>query len=281
MKQGTYTLIICLWSLVGGFTHAGHADEIVMGSGDWCPYVCDPARHGGRHGYLPDIAKRIFERAGHTFSMQYLPFARAIQYVRGGKLAGIPGVYHGDVPDFIFPPEPQGVGINTFYVRKDSPWRYGGYDSLRRLTKLGVIRDYYYGEEIKRFMDACPTQVDILHGDEPQKRNLRQLQHGRIMAWVEDNQVAQYSIRSMHLGERIIPVGTLDDKLFVYIAFSPALAKANTYAQLLVEGVEQLRQSGELAKILTSYGLRDWKDTACQFNNASRPGEAQTGLENQ
>lgn len=261
MKQ-RMCILVCIWWLMCAAACTARADDIVMGSGDWCPYVCDPAKHDGKYGYLPDIAKIIFERAGHTFSMQYMPFVRVIQYVRSGKLAGIPGVYHGDVPDFVFPSVPQGVGRNTFYVRRGTSWRYTGEASLHGLNRLGVIRDYYYGAEIQRFMETSPAQVEILHGDDPQQRSIRKLQFDRITAWIEDNQVAQYNISRMGLEKDILPAGALDDELFVYIAFSPALAKADRYAQLLEDGVEQLRRSGELAGILAAYGLHDWKDGA-------------------
>lgn len=260
MKKSIITLIISTFLVVGGLAYTGNADEIIMGSGDWCPYVCDPTLHNGKYGYLPDIAKLIFERAGHSFTMQYMPFARVIQDARDGKLAGIPGVYRGDVPDFIFPSVPQGIGINTFYVQKETSWRFEGYDSLQTLTMLGVIRDYYYGDEIQRFIETCPSQVEILHGDDPQQRSLKKLQDGRIMAWIEDNQVAQYNISRMKLEDEILPAGDLGNELFVYIAFSPAVEKAQAYAQLIVDGVEQLRQSGELDTILAAYGLRDWKE---------------------
>jgi len=259
MKKLLFTLICTCW-ILGGPALTGHADEIVMGSGDWCPYVCDPVKHDGKYGYLPDIAKIIFERAGHSFRMQYLPFGRVIQLARAGALAGIPGVYRGDVPDFVFPSVPQGIGINTFYVKSNSAWRYEGSASLKALSRMGVIRDYYYGQEIQRFMDAYPEHVEVLHGNDPQQRSLMLLDQDRITAWIEDNQVAQYNIRRMNLGKEIRPAGDLGNKLYVYIAFSPTVEKADAYARLIVDGVEQLRQSGELNTILASYGLRDWKE---------------------
>jgi len=260
MRKVVFTLIISVWWVVGGLAYTGHADEIVMGSGDWCPYVCDPAKHDGKYGYLPDIAKIIFKRAGHSFRMQYLPFVRVIQQAREGKLAGIPGVYHGDVPDFIFPGVPQGIGVNTFYVKKGTSWKFKGKNSLRQLSVLGVIRDYYYGDEVHNFMETSPSHVEILHGIDPQQRSLMLLKQGRIMAWVEDNQVAQYNIKRMYLEDEIVPAGDLGEELPVYIAFSPGVEKAQEYVRLLEDGVEELRRTGELETILAGYGLRDWEE---------------------
>ena len=46
----------------------------------------------------------------------------------------------------------------------------------------------------------------------------------------------------------------------VYTVFSPATpAKSKQYAQILVKGIEKLRQTGNLDKILAKYGLEDWE----------------------
>lgn len=235
------------------------ADKIVMASGDWCPYVCNPKLHDGKYGYLPDMAKIVFEKAGHSFEMRYMPFARVVDLGKKGKIDGIPGVYKGDVPSFVFPPVPQGIGINTFYVEKGSSWKFENLDSLQKLTKLGLIRDYYYGDDIKKFVETFPAKVDMLHGGNPQKRSLMKLKIGRVGAWLEDNQVAQYNIKRLELKKEVKPAGHTKEQFPVYIAFSPKIAKSGEYVRIVTEGVEKLRQSGDLKKILSVYGIDDWK----------------------
>ena len=242
------------------FPYSASADKIVFGSGDWCPYVCDPSLHDGKFGYLPDMAKIIFENAGHLFEMQYMPYSRALEYAKEGRVNGIPGVYRGDAPDFIFPAAPQGIGESTFYVQKGSTWKYEGAASLQTLASLGVILNYFYGDVVTEFAGAFPDKMDILSGEAPQERSLKKLQAGRISAWIEDNRVAEYNIMRSGLEGEIVPAGGLGEKQFVYIAFSPANSKSAEYARLIEQGVEQLRQSGELAKILAVYGLKDWKE---------------------
>jgi polar amino acid transport system substrate-binding protein len=46
----------------------------------------------------------------------------------------------------------------------------------------------------------------------------------------------------------------------VYIAFSPNLADAPRYADMLTRGMIELRRSGALSDILKTYGLEDWSD---------------------
>lgn len=237
-----------------------HADKIVMGSGDWCPYVCDPNVHDGKFGYLTEIAKIVFEKKGHEFVMEYMPFVRAVKLAREGSITGLVGVYKGDVPDFVFPEVNQGVGRNTFYSVTGNPWRYTGIDSLNTVKLLGTIKDYFYGDEITAFAKAHPDKVDELFGDKPQERSINKLNMGRISVWIEDNQVAKFNIKQMGLDKQLVPVGSIGDDLLVYIAFSPNVPKAKDYASLIVKGVDELRQSGELKRILSGYGLEDWEN---------------------
>jgi len=260
MRKNVITIVVFALLLFEGRARVANADDIIMGSGDWCPYVCDPSIHDGANGYLADIAKIIFEDAGHSFTIKYMPFARALSFAREGKITGIPGIYMGDAPDLIFPSAPQGIGINTFYVRRESPWTFKGTDSFSTVTRLGVIRDYYYGDEVHEFIKRFPSKIDILHGNNPQVRSLIKLQRGRIDAWIEDNQVAQYNINRMKLEGEIVPAGTVGNELDVYIAFSPHVENARKYSRLITEGIERLRQSGDLKRILDAYGIGDWEN---------------------
>jgi polar amino acid transport system substrate-binding protein len=44
------------------------------------------------------------------------------------------------------------------------------------------------------------------------------------------------------------------------MAFSPKNPKSKEYAKLLSAGIEQMRLSGELSKILAKYQLTDWRE---------------------
>jgi hypothetical protein len=45
----------------------------------------------------------------------------------------------------------------------------------------------------------------------------------------------------------------------VFIALTPKYANAADLAKTLSNSIVQLRKSGKLAKILESYGVKDWK----------------------
>jgi polar amino acid transport system substrate-binding protein len=45
----------------------------------------------------------------------------------------------------------------------------------------------------------------------------------------------------------------------VYIAFSPGNKNSIDYAQILSDGILEMRSNGHLGRILFKYGLQDWK----------------------
>lgn len=121
------------------------ADTITLRADEWCPYNCTP--NSSQIGYMIEIAKEIFESAGHQIDYQTLNWARAIEETRAGKFNGIVGAAKGDAPDFIFPTEALGVSVNAFVTGKDNSWTFTGIESLNGKT-LGVIRNYSYGDTI-------------------------------------------------------------------------------------------------------------------------------------
>ncbi len=82
---------------------------------------------------------------------------------------------------------------------------------------------------------------------------------GRIDAFPEDRMVANWHFKQNSLSGKVKEAGIAVDKEKLYIAFSPKLATSKQYADLFAKGIIQLRQTGQLEKILNRYGLKDWK----------------------
>ncbi|SFV56538.1 ABC transporter, periplasmic domain [hydrothermal vent metagenome] len=75
---------------------------------------------------------------------------------------------------------------------------------------------------------------------------------------VEDPYVLEYyfKIKNSHIPFKIAGSTYADN---VYLAFSPNNPHSKEYAKILSEGINTLRKSGELDKILAKYGLHDWE----------------------
>ncbi len=244
-------IILCLCT--------AHAAEISLRSDAWCPYSCDPA--SDKPGILVEVARRIFQRAGHTVDYQDLNWARAIEEVREGRHDGLVDTYKSDAPDFVFPEEPIMISRMCFFVKEDDPWEYKDYNSLQD-RHVSVVNSYSYGESfddyIKKNEGKGNRIIQTLCGMDLTPRRITQMATGQIDTILEDCLVFPYQVA----GHKDLPAmrtlkgfrnaGCLPG-VELFIAFSPGKASSRGYADLITQGVRDMRASGELDEIVKGY----------------------------
>lgn len=254
-----FILTVCL---LAGFSTVAYADEVVLAGDVWCPINCEP--DSDKPGYMIEIARQALAPHGHTVVYRVLPWARAIEEARRGDINGIIGAFKEDAPDFVFPEVEQSMLGDEFFVKKDSSWRYTGIDSLKDVS-LAVILDYAYTDELDPYVQANlkdSSKIQAVAGDDALPINIRKLLKGRVEVVVESASVFWYTAATMGVADKLEEAGAVPEKTETYLAFSPAPAlaeKSAEYAKLLSEGTQKLRESGELAKILAKYNLKDWR----------------------
>lgn len=239
------------------FTGIAVADEIILGSDPWPPFT-DEA--GDNPGYMVEVAEKIFTQKGHTVVYKVMAWSRAVKITRAGKMNGIIGAAVGDAEDFVFPENELGKLENYMFVLKNSTWTFENIDSLKTV-KIGVILDYDYGATFMEYMKANQGsgKIDIMGGDDPLKKNILKLKAKRIDVLIEAKPVFEYTVEAMGMADLFKSAGSDGEADPIYVAFSPKHPKSKEYAKILSDGIEQMRQSGELATILAKYGQSDWK----------------------
>lgn len=241
--------------------HGARAETLTMAADSWCPYNCDAG--ASQEGAIVEIAEAAFAKHGITVEYINLPWSRAIVDTRGGKYNAIIGASHDDAPDFVFPAEQQAEMVNAFYVKQGNPWRFGGIESLDHVS-IGIIADYTYNKNLDPYLKRYThdmKRVQVISGDNALEVNIKKLLAGRIGAILEAQDVMQYKIEQMKLADKIAEAGVAErtDQDRLYIAFSPAQKESKKYAQILSKEMQAMRKSGELASILSRYGMKDWK----------------------
>ncbi|WP_127716087.1 ABC transporter substrate-binding protein [Halobacteriovorax sp. HLS] len=232
-------------------------EKIKLVADEWCPYNC--SEKSEKMGYMVEIAKKVFESKNIQLEYRTLNWSRAILDARSGKINGIIGAYKSDAEDFVFPSTHLGESLEVFVVKKDHEWKYSGIKSLDEVT-LGVIRDYSYGQNIDSYIALNKTnfqRIQIVSGDMPLERNIRKLLNNRISAVIANEAVLKWLMkRKPYLKDKIKIAGQRFTSTKVYIAFSPKNRKqSQRYAQILSDGIEKLKESGELEEILKKYGI--------------------------
>lgn len=237
---------------------AAAAETITLAADPWCPYTCEPGTD--KPGFMVEIARTVLGKAGHSVVYKSVNWTRAIKDAREGKYSGIMGAYTEDAPDFVFPETDQGKSKNSLFVKKENPWKYTGIDSLKQV-KIGIVKDYGYGEPLDGYFKSAKGSdlVQGVGGDDALVKNIKKMMAGRIDALVEDPNVFTLTAADMGVSDQITTAGDVTQALSVYIAFSPKDPKSKEYAKIITDGMAELRQSGELEKILARYGLKDWQ----------------------
>jgi polar amino acid transport system substrate-binding protein len=236
------------------FTVTVRADTIVLAADPWCPYNCEP--NTKQEGYLIDIARAVFEKAGHRVEYKTTNWARAIADAKEGKINGVVGAVPDEVPDFILTKEPLGSSQDHFYVLPKNPWRYQNTSSLSTI-KLGVINGYAYNADILNFIKANKKSpmLHIASGEHALKNNINMVMQGRLDTLIENKDVYDMTINKMGVTNQLMDAGSSGAATPIYIAFSPIDPHSQEYADLLSVGIIELRKTGELQKILAKYGL--------------------------
>ena len=241
-------------------------DIILLKSDTWCPYNC--ALGNKLPGYTIEIAKRIFEKAGHKLKYEIAPWSRALKLVKEDDITAIVGVTKNEAPELIFPEQEFGISDIHFFKRKGFDWIFAGTESLKNV-RVGIMDDYEYGTELDEYFEKNRNtkMVQIIKAKEPLVLNIRKLLRDRIDVIPEDKAVFIHTANSMGVWDKIEDAG-IDpiiskeglDESKLYIAFSPKNPKSKEYAKLITNGIEQMRLSGELSEILAKYRLTDWRE---------------------
>lgn len=251
------TLLAGAASRAADATVAPPARTIVLAADKWCPVNCSAT--SGPPGYAVELARAAFALAGRELEYRVMPWERAVEAAREGRIDGIIGAVAESAPGFVYPKETIGHNTNVFFVRSDRTWRYRGIHSLETVV-VGMASQYKFGEPfdsyVARYGDD-PRRITTIYSLEPVPQGMRLLQAGRIDAFLDDRMVVNWAMLRDPTLAGARESGTLND-IPLYIAFSPARKETRELADLFDERVRELRASGKLAPILARYGVSDW-----------------------
>lgn len=229
------------------------AETISMRADSWCPYNCEPGSR--KPGYVVEILYQALSKAGYTVDYKILGWDQSLKEAQDGKISGVIGASEGELKGGI---STQSIGMakNCFYVKANSEFRYNGVKSLIG-RKIGVISGYKYGKELDDDIISTPGKYTQASGDSPLEANVSKLEAGNLDMVLENESVFSYMIGGDELNPKYKSAGCLaDDRLFV--SFSGKNPKAAEYVKLINEALVNLKNSGELKRILDKYRVKDW-----------------------
>lgn len=246
-------IVICL---LFSFCSNLQADSISIRADEWFPMNGAPG--AAQPGYMIELAEKIFASNDHSIDYKVMPWERALDKVRTGDFNCVVGAYKEDAPGFIFPQEQWGMDDTAFYVSADSKLKLADLNALLKY-KVGVVQGYAYGGELDVLITNSPAVFKSIGGKDALDKNIKKLLNNRLDVVLESVAVMEAKLKQMGASDKVTVGGALDQPTEMYIACSPNHPKSKDYIQMIDEGTKKLRASGELAKILDKYGLKDWK----------------------
>lgn len=243
--------LVAFVSFTAAGTIYGADKEIVIGSDPWCPYQCFD--QGKPRGITLDIVRHVFEPKGYRVSMLSLPWTRAIQMLREGKITTFGSAAKADAPEMVFATEPTTVMRNTIFKRADDTWRYKGIDSLHEGT-LGFVQSYTYGTAIDAHIRQNPKKTEKSSGENALRSMILMVDSKRIRFFVEDRVIGLYGIAKNGLATKVVPAASITS-VPLYFGFSPKTPDAPKLAKVLSEELVKMRKDGTLKEIYARYGV--------------------------
>lgn len=227
------------------------ADTISIRADEWYPVNGEPGSE--KEGFMIEIAKAVFEKAGHTVNYKVLPWERSIDEVRKGKYNCVVGAAVGDAEDFAFPSVPMGMSSTNFYKKTGKAIAVSDIDSLKGL-KIGAITGYSYGDDLDQFFESS-SNVQFIGGNNSLENNIKKLLAGRIDLVVESPMIMNDKLKEMNAVNKVENAGSYGEYDPLYVACN---TQSQKYVDLLSQGVQEMMDNGELEVILNKYSIDKW-----------------------
>ena len=241
-----------------------YAENLTLRADAWCFFNCNPK--SAQAGYMVDIVREVFKKKGLIIDYQLKNWEESKKEALEGKIQGVVGASRGD-GDFYFPQHSLGKYQNfLFYLPakiktpSHSPLKFENLDDLEG-KKIGIVKDYAYGAEADQLIAKRPELFIKVSGDEPLATLIQMLEEGKIAALYECPQVFTYKIKMLKKNYGDFRRGMSFDKKSdeLYVAFSKKDPNAKKFADWLDQGLDDLRRTGRLVRILDNYALTDWE----------------------
>ena len=240
------SLLLILLSLF--LAHNVNAEKITLGYVDFPPYEFE--EQDQPKGILVSIVKKVFKKAEIPLELNFMPFKRAYELTKSGRIDGLFNFYKTEnrLQHFDYS-KPIINNPLVFFVRKDADIQFNKLEDLKGL-KIGVMRGYTYG---KAFDTSSLFSKDASNSHES---NLKKVLYGRIDAYPCDKLVGIYTARKHKIMSEL---KILTEPLKVmkgHIGFTKG--KHKDVIEKIDKVITQMLQNGKIDEAIDQYIKEGW-----------------------
>lgn len=211
-------------------------------------------------GFIIDIEREIFERAGYQLNFKAFPYSRALLDTSKGKFDFCASLVPMAIEGLTYPKNEVAELKTVFVIKKNNPWRYQGIASLSGKV-IGNIISYDYSSISKAYNDylhSDDAQVTALSGDNVTARMLRMISKGRVETYSDSKSLLEYTMLQNDMAGQFEFTGTLGNVLLTKPGFPESAENSAELIKVFDRGMDRIRADGTLEKIMKKYGLSAW-----------------------
>ncbi len=226
------------------------ADALRMVALSFPPLIYDDG--GKPAGIAYEIVTEAMKKAGHTVSVEIMPWARALETVKEGGADAIFTAYKTpEREQFLnYSTEVLVPQVVSFFVTKDSAITFDGDLTKLGKAKIGVVNQISYGSVID---DAIKSGVLAnVEKSNDSDSNVKKLLSGRFDVMPSNRYVAQYFLKQQGALDQVKELTPEAQNLPSYIAFTKARDTAKLRADFDA-GVAAMKASGAYQQVLDKY----------------------------
>ncbi len=211
--------------------------KIVLNTMESEPYQ---SKYLANNGFLVEISKKAFKRAGYDLEVRFVPWKRAIVESVDGLVDGVLGAWYNDERTKLFAyTDTIGESRLIFLKRKDQVIKYNTLQDLEKF-RIGVVNGYTYTKEF----DQSPFLMkEVVVSSEI---NLRKLIYKRIDLTPDIEEVISYILKTKY-PEHLGTIETVGEPLKVHMIYN-IISKKNSHFKKIVQdfnsGLKSIKEDG-------------------------------------
>lgn len=201
-------------------------------------------------GILVDLARETFKRMGHDVEFQFVPWARAIQYVQNGRVDAIaPFFRNPEREEYVHFPQKGLVDMEiTFFQKKGGDLNISIIEDAigYRVVKVNKAS---LGQKFSRLVDEGLLKLEVVQNTE---LGINVLLAGRAELLASVKNIGLYAAKHSGKNGLIETTGPVLDKMEAHIAFAKKTVKEEFVERFYHEYV-QLKKTGYLKHTIKHY----------------------------
>ena len=244
MKKFLFGLIIFCFSV-----SYIQARQITMVTVDWEPYYASSLKNDGAY---TEIVKTAFKRVGHQATISFLPWTRALKYVKDGKYDIVMGAFYNEERDKIYYFSDSCMTLHSGFVAHKN-LGITSYKSMQDLKpyRIGVNRGWIYTPEF--------DSADYLKKDEAtnQMINFRKFIMKRVEIIAITIEIFKYELSKTkdHDMSEFVVLDPLLDKKGLHLMMGRKIPDHKKVIADFNRGLKEIREDGTYGSILSDHGF--------------------------